>query len=235
MDPSKFYNNLWRVKRTSNSESKKERDRFHRFVLDPIFDPYANPRSEIALRMLSGGQRLLDIGCWDGGFLALVKETGLFDELHGIDVVQEGIELACKNGFIAKVVDINIDPLPYQDEYFDEVTILAVLEHVFDPHSIIRETWRVLTLGGGLIIAVPNVGSFTNRIRLLFGRIPVTSHDPGWDGGHLHYFTKHALDDFLEDEGFEILKKKTSGGRPMIREWFLSLFAGELIYSCRKK
>jgi hypothetical protein len=65
-------------------------------------------------------------------------------------------------------------------------------------------------------------------------QIPVPSDDPGWDGGHLHYFTKHALDGFLRKEGFDVLARKTTGGRSRQREWWISLLGGELIYRCRR-
>jgi SAM-dependent methyltransferase len=138
-------------------------------------------------------------------------------------------------GFQGKVVDLNQDPLPFPDEHFDGITFLAVLEHVFDPYTVIREIHRVLRPGGELVLAVPNVASLTNRARILLGRIPVTSTDDGWDGGHLHYFTKHDLDWFLRSEGFEVLTRKTSGGHPELREWWISLLAGELIYICRRR
>lgn len=235
MDPRSFYDNLWRAKRESEYRPAVRRDWFHRLVLDPIFDPTANPRHEVALSLLQGGQRLLDIGCWNGYLLERVQETGLYAELYGVDIVPEGIEAVRAKGFQAQVVDLNRDPLPFPDAYFDGVTALAVLEHIFDPYAVIWEIHRVLRPGGELVIDVPNVASFTNRIRILFGRLPVTSTDAGWDGGHLHYFTRHALDRFLRNEGFEVLARKTSGGRPRLREWWISLLAGELIYLCRKR
>lgn len=125
--------------------------------------------------------------------------------------------------------------MPFPDGFFDGVTLLAVLEHVFDPYAVIREVHRVLRPGGELVVDVPNVASFTNRIRILFGRLPVTSADPGWDGGHLHYFTKHALDRFLFNEGFDILARKTSGGHPHLRERWISFLAGDLIYYCWRR
>lgn len=230
MDPKEFYDDRWRADR----HPTVRRDWFHRFVLDPIFDPKANPRPEVALSLLRGGRRLVDIGCWNGGFLARVQRAGLYAELHGVDVVAEGVELARKRGFQAQVVDLNRDSLPFPDRHFDGVAILAVLEHVFDPHAMIREVHRVLRPEGELVIGVPNVSSLTNRARILFGRLPVTSADAGWDGGHLHYFTKHALDQFLRREGFDVVARRTTGGRSRLREWWISLLGGELIYRCRR-
>lgn len=185
--------------------------------------------------MLQGGQRLLDIGCWNGHLLELVHEAGLYQDLYGVDVVAEGIEAVRAKGFQAQVVDLNGEPLPFPDEYFDGITILAVLEHIFDPYAVIREIHRVLRPGGELVLDVPNAASLTNRTRILLGRVPVTSTDAGWDGGHLHYFTKHALDRFLQSEGFNILARKASGGRPRLREWWISLLADDLIYHCRRQ
>jgi SAM-dependent methyltransferase len=209
MDPKRFYDDRWR----DDPQRPVQRDWLHRLVLDRIFDPTANPRPEVALSLLQGGGRLLDIGCWNGGFLARVERAGLYEELHGVDLVAEGVELARERGFQAQVADLNHDPLPFPDRHFDGVAILAVLEHLFDP----------------------NVASLTNRARILLGRLPVTSADAGWDGGHLHYFTKHALDRFLQVEGFDVLARKTTGGRSRLRERWISLLGGEFIYRCRRR
>lgn len=233
-DPEKFYEGLWQLKKADYVPPVR-RDWFHRFILDPIFDPMSNPRHEVALSLLHGGRRLLDIGCWNGYLLEHIRETGLYQDYHGVDIVPEGIETARAKGFQAQVVDLNQQGLPFPDEHFDGVTMLAVLEHVFDPYAVIREIYRVLRPGGELIIDVPNVASLTNRMRILVGQLPITSRDSGWDGGHLHYFTKRALDQFLEKEGFKILARRTTGGHPRIREKWISLMAGELIYACQRR
>jgi len=235
MDARKFYNDLWIEKVRNDTKTQKKRDRFHELILDPIFNPNANPRSEVALSLLGKGERLLDIGCWDGLFLEKIRMAGLYQELTGIDIVESGIKLVREKGFDAKMVDLNAGVLPFPDNHFDAVTILAVIEHIFEPFSIVREIRRILKPGGILIIDVPNVASLTNRIRILIGRIPITSNDQGWDGGYLHYFTKHALDQFLKNEGFEILVRKTTGGFPQLREWWISLLGGEMVYLCKRR
>ena len=234
MDPKAFYTQILDSEASGERAPKAARDPLHRFVLDPFFDPFANPRPEVALSLLEGGERLLDLGCWTGAFLARVQRAERYRQLVGVDFVAEGVDTARSRGFDARVVDLNTDPLPFPDAHFDGVVHLAVLEHVFDPFAVIREVHRVLRPGGEFVVAVPNVASLTNRLRILFGRIPVTSSDPGWDGGHLHYFSKHALDHFLANEGFEVLERRTTGGRAALRERWISLLAGELVYRCRR-
>jgi methionine biosynthesis protein MetW len=233
MDPKAYYRGLWSTKNKVDRRQLPPRDWLHRLILDPIFDPSANPRTAVALARLQGGRRLLDIGCWNGNFLEQVNATGRYQELYGVDLIPEAIETVRKKGFQAQAVDLNGELLPFPDGYFDGITMLGVLEHVFDPYTVLRDIRRVLHRNGQFIIDVPNVGSLTNRLRILLGRIPVTSRDPGWDGGHLHYFTKHDLDRLLIDEGFDIVARTTTGGRPRIRERWLSLMAGELLYVCR--
>lgn len=236
MDPKEFYEDRWQAEVSgAPAPADAPRDPLHRYLLDPIFDPRANPRPEVALSLLQGGERLLDVGCWNGSFLARVERAGLYSEFEGVDMVEAGVTEARRRGLTAQVVDLNRDPLPFPDAHFDGLTLLAVLEHVFDPYFMLREVHRVLRPGGELVIDVPNAASFSNRLRLLFGRVPVTSADAGWDGGHLHYFTRHALDRLLADEGFDVLSRRTTGGRANLREWWISLMGGEFLYHCRRR
>ena len=158
-DPDKFYEGLWLLKK-SDYVPPVRRDWFHRIILDPIFDPRANALHEVALSLMRGGQRLLDIGCWNEYLLEGIRQNGLYTELYGVDIVSAGIEAASAKGFQARVVDLNREPLSFADESFDGITMLAVLEHVFDPYSVIREIHRVLRPGGELVIDVPNVSLF---------------------------------------------------------------------------
>ena len=235
VNPKNFYKNLWEGKQSGQIVSLQNRDWFHRNFLDRLFNPLENSRHNIALNLLKPGTRLLDIGCWDGRLLELIRQAGLYQELYGIDILSEAIENVRLKGFNAQMVDLNNETLPFPENYFDTITLLAVMEHLFDPYSVIGEIHRVLRPSGTLIIDVPNVASFTNRIRILFGRLPITSGDPGWDGGHLHYFTKYALEQFVQKSGFTVLSRKSTGGQTYLREWWLSLLAGELIFSCSKR
>jgi len=53
----------------------------------------------------------------------------------------------------------------------------------------------------------------------------VTSHDPGWDGGHLHYFTPRDTEALLRHMGFAIVERAASGGAAASEAGSLSLTA----------
>jgi len=45
--------------------------------------------------------------------------------------------------------------IPFEDEYFDAIVCIAVLEHVDNPVDIVKEFFRVLKPGGVVIASVP--------------------------------------------------------------------------------
>jgi methionine biosynthesis protein MetW len=232
MGPSRFYRDLW--SRRSEPDRGRQRDWLHRVILDRIFDPYSNPRGVVALKLLIGGHRVLDVGCWSGSFLAQVARTNLYTGLFGVDLVPEAVSAATGSGIRGSVVNLNTAPLPFSEASFDAVTMLAVLERIFDPHMAVTEVRRVLKLGGQFIVAVPNVASASNRLRILGGRVPVTSTGCGWDGGHLHYFTPYDLRKLLHSSGFVVVEQRGTGGLASIRGKWLSLLCGEFVVSALK-
>lgn len=196
-------------------------------------------RHDLALSLLKPGRVLLDIGCGNGTFIG--RAAPYFSELHGIDLVQSQIKEA-----ESKYLNIygpnkkirfhhgNIgSALPFADNTFDTTTCLAVIEHVFDPYFLIKELRRVLKKDGILIANVPNVAYIKQRLRLLFGEIPITSSPYnwdkiGWDGGHLHYFTQKTFSGLIKDCGFDVVKVTGCGFFAQFRNFYPALLTGDL-------
>ncbi len=59
----------------------------------------------------------------------------------------------------------------------------------------LSEMIRMIRIGGHLLLGVPNLASFHNRLLLSFGRQPTTI---GLTGPHVRAFTPHALVKLLE-------------------------------------
>ncbi|MSR05505.1 MAG: class I SAM-dependent methyltransferase [Gemmatimonadetes bacterium] len=170
-------------------------------ALDGEYVPGANLRAEAAVRHLAGGVRLLDLGC-GAGTLALLLH-GRYREVHGIDLSARAVDAAKRRGVQARVGDLNAR-LPYDDGMFDAVTNLSVLQYVFDPAALMLEIRRVLAPGGRALIGFPNMRTLIRVGRLLMGRFPRVSQDPGYDGGTIHYFCRRNVEELVAQSGMTI-------------------------------
>jgi SAM-dependent methyltransferase len=173
------------------------------------YRPGENRRLDLALRLLSPGRRLLDVACGSG--VLAEQARARFDEVHGVDIAEDAVRLARQRGVTASVVNLNRDPLPYGDAFFDSVTLLSALQLLVDPPAALAECARVLRPGGQILVDVPNVRALWRLWSLAVrGVFPRTSLDPvGLDGGTLHYFTHETLVRLLSPHG---LARRTSHG-----------------------
>ena len=214
------------------------------FVPDPTFigrlhgllHRWEAHRTDVVGGLLTPGGWLLDVGCGDGDLLK--RNAHRFERLFGIDIAANRIARADAEYAHKLHLEVgNIDAgLPYQGAVFDAVTCIAVLEHVFDPEALVRELARVLKPGGHLLVEVPNVAFLPRRLGLLAGHLPRTAfNEPGWDGGHLHYFTFESLEQLLIDHGMQILKRACAGIGHQVRAARPQLLGADIILVVRKR
>src|SRR6266540_1022003 len=91
--------------------------------------PGANLRVDEALRTLTSGKRILDIGCGNGILLSMAKDR--FQEVYGLDIAESAVMLARQKNIQAETVNLNTDGIPYSDGFFDTVTILSALQYFY--------------------------------------------------------------------------------------------------------
>jgi SAM-dependent methyltransferase len=145
------------------------RGEYHRH-LDETWDYRPTYLAKLAavrrhLNGLPSGTRVLDAGCGEG---VLVQEFAGRLRIEGVDanyrseLVREG----------------SVTALPCEDETFDQVLCLDVLEHLpFDEQAAaVAELFRVLKPGGGALVSVPNLAHLQSRVHfLLRGRLMRTA------------------------------------------------------------
>jgi SAM-dependent methyltransferase len=105
--------------------------------------------------------RLLDIGCGNGCFLALMRDAGW--EVLGVDTDPVGAQLAQERRGVPVIVGTLADARLPADS-FDAVTLDHVIEHVHDPFGLLAESYRVLRPGGLLVLTTPNVASLCHKL-----------------------------------------------------------------------
>jgi ubiquinone/menaquinone biosynthesis C-methylase UbiE len=81
---------------------------------------------------------IVDVGC-NSGYLPefLHKDC----QVHGVDLSPSLVEIAKTRLASAQVS--GAEALPFPDKFADVVTLLGVIEYVFDPYQVMREMARV--------------------------------------------------------------------------------------------
>lgn len=100
---------------------------------------------------LPPNSRLLDAGCGAGGMLDTLS---IFGEVSGLDMDPEKAALARRRGY-DDIREGVVERLPWDEEMFDLVTLLDVLEHTADDRVTLNELHRVVRPGGYLLVTVP--------------------------------------------------------------------------------
>jgi SAM-dependent methyltransferase len=122
-----------------------------------------------------------------------------------VDIARQNVATCESLGFSARLVDIENEPLPFVDSYFDAVVFLEVIEHLFDPYGALSEIKRVLKPTGKLVISTHNALNAVRRLCFLVGRINPTSdvsHEQM--GPHIRLYSHTILTRVLRRSGFEI-------------------------------
>jgi len=140
--------------------------------------------AERGVRSLPLGERLLDVGCGNGQFVAEAAAAGW--RASGIDLDRVSIESGRAAGLDLAVESIQ-ERAAREPGAFDAVTMSHVIEHVADPVGFLCCARDLLRVGGYLWIATPNLAAAGHR---LFGRHWVHLDPPR----HLVLFDRRALE-----------------------------------------
>jgi len=129
-----------------------------RFYFWPIIGRMYRRRIELCLAECTGGQRVLEVGFGSGvTFLNLAE---CYKEIHGLDLNASVEDVTAV--FKAKQIETHVQngsvlSMPYEDDFFDTVLLISILEHLkpFEQIQVFREIRRVLKPGGQTVYGVP--------------------------------------------------------------------------------
>ncbi len=128
------------------------------------------------------GGRVIDVGCGEGGVLAILKFLGW--RVLGIEPQPQGAATARQRG--VEIVEKTLDEAGLPEACADWIIVNHVLEHVPDPAAFLGSLFRLLKPGGSLALRVPNASSLGHR---WFGRACYHLDPPR----HLFGFTLRSL------------------------------------------
>jgi SAM-dependent methyltransferase len=139
---------------------------------------------------------MLDIGC-DMGFMLEAAKADGFKELYGIEPVPAARSIAESIEGTA-ITDKFFEQTDYPANYFDLITLIHVLDHLYDPRVVLRQARKNLRPEGLVLAVVHNVRSL---LGLLLGeRFPI------FNLYHHYFFNKDTLAELFRSQGYEVLK-----------------------------
>lgn len=168
------------------------------------------------------GLNVLELGGGTGEFSRRMMERKI--EVTFVDLNENNIVRARGMGIKSTYrIDLNGGLKLFANSTFDGVVMLEVIEHIVAAEFLLQEIHRVLKSKGFLIISTPNFAFLLNRIRMLFGKLPVD------EGYHYRFFNVSSLKKKLINAGFKISNIKFTAPA-----FFYNFFANRIFKMNRK-
>ncbi len=187
-------------------------------------DYYSGVRHEMLAFLPDGITRVLEIGCGEGNFGAVVKrDRGI--EVWGIEYHPEKAHVAAQNLDTVLTGDVAVLLNELPDGYFDAIVCNDVLEHLIDPYSVLDGLKRKLTEPGVVVSSLPNIRYHRNFFDLIFGRNWTYTTQGVMDFTHFRFFTINSIRSMYESCGYEILHRVGINPTSSLRPWPLIILS----------
>ena len=170
-------------------------------------------RRALLLAEAQPGERVLDLGCGAGRFVAALQDAGA--DPVGVEIAEAALERARRNVPGAELHALGPDgAIPLEDVSVDLVWCSEVLEHVPDTAGLLSEARRVLRTGGRLLVTTPSHDLPRRAV------IALTRFDRHYDplGQHVRFYSRRSLNRVLDAFAFEDVHISGIGGWPGLRE-----------------
>jgi SAM-dependent methyltransferase len=155
---------------------------------------FRHRRARLAVSIGDREHRILELGCGDGNFLAVMRRAGW--RVAGSEFGADTAALVQRRHGIPVFVGSIADRTP-PDSPFPVVAAYHVLEHAYHPATWLRRVRQLIEPGGLLHIQVPNDASLTH---LMAGDAWASIVFPQ----HVYFYRPATLAALLAREGFSV-------------------------------
>ncbi|HNU96133.1 MAG TPA: methyltransferase domain-containing protein [Candidatus Magasanikbacteria bacterium] len=153
------------------------------------------------------GENILDFGCGAGRFIRALRNRRPDLRAFGCDISVSAISLASRaNDNVNYTVNQVDEKLPYQNDFFANIFIFDVLEHVVDVEGVLKEWIRVLKKDGILFLQVPCEKDWLS-LWFWLDKVGLKKEITKKFAGHVNFFSRKELKDTLQRVGFKIEKR----------------------------
>ncbi|HNU76051.1 MAG TPA: methyltransferase domain-containing protein, partial [Deltaproteobacteria bacterium] len=105
-------------------------------------------------RCFPDAERFLEIGSGTGFVLSGIRREFPKMKITGSDIYPQGLDYARERVSDAAFLHMDACAIPFEDE-FDVIGAFDILEHIQDDALALREMYRAVHRGGGIVLTVP--------------------------------------------------------------------------------
>lgn len=186
-----------------------------RGLLEPVLARLRTQRANRLIPPELRAGRILDIGC--GSYPYFLAHTA-FKEKFAVDQLPMPRETAARNQIEFFELNLNQEPrLPFEANYFEAVSLLAVVEHL-NPDSmalLFQESRRVLRPGGMVILTTP--AAWSDGLLHLMAHLNLVSAEEIHE--HAFAYTMPLIGWHFGQAGFQMSKVKFGYFEFMLNMW----------------
>ncbi|HDP70607.1 MAG TPA: glycosyltransferase [Actinobacteria bacterium] len=170
---------------------------------------YSSVREDIPAMLTGNPQKILEIGCAEGAMGEFIKEKQQCEYI-GVEINSQAAHKAeekLDRIIIADVERTNLRDYGVAEKSCDYIIYGDVLEHLYDPWSVLYEHKQFLKDDGYIIASIPNVRNLGIIESLMNGNW--TYKDEGiLDSTHLRFFTLQEVKKMFTKCGYKIVEIK---------------------------
>ena len=162
-------------------------------------------RSEMLKFIPSDVCKVLEIGCAEGAFGQLLKDSRKV-EVWGVEISESAANKARLKLDHVVIGDFENDKLNIPTSYFDCVIFNDVLEHFRYPWAVLKKTLEYLKKDGCVVASIPNVRYFENLKNIVLHKKWEYVESGIMDKTHLRFFTEKSICNMFKRCGYDIVR-----------------------------
>ena len=131
----------------------------------------------------------LDIGPGSGRWINFLKQQKS-KNIYAVDISDKVIDINKTNCDKIFKLDFEKKKIPLQNNSIDLIICLEVLEHLRQPDHFLKEIMRLLKKDSIAVFSIPNLLSFSSRVRVMLGLLPIAIVS---DPTHIKFYRKKDI------------------------------------------
>lgn len=176
-------------------------------------DYFSNIRKDLInlIKPNSKDLKILEIGAAYGETLYYLKQNGIASEAVGVDIFED-----TKNTQNYRAIDRfifgDIEKIELSEyiQHFDLILLPDVLEHLFEPKSVLENLKKYLKEDGQIILSMPNIRHYSAIYKIVFKGDFKYEESGIFDYTHVRFYCRKNIQELVEASGYKVIKQESS-------------------------